>query len=407
MRVSVSGLAGRGAALCAAVSLAAVAITPNGAQAAFPGANGDIAYASLGPTSNDIFRIPPQGGTPVNVSSNPGNDFNPSWSPDGLRIAAAHENVAQTQRDIHIYDAATGASTPVTNDAPADVQATWSPDGTMIAFQRTVVQTPPQDVDIYVVPADGSAPPTPLITGTGLQTTPAWSPDGTRLAYSDNSGGNTDVEVVAANGTGPQTPIAQSGVGEFHPDWSPDSSQIVLSRNANILIANADGTGTPQPVVGTAATEENPVWSPDGTKVVFSLGNFPADVATVALDGSDQFPVTSTGDNETGPDWQRVEPTPPTPPTADTTPPETTIVTGPPNKTKKKRASFEFISSEPGSSFECSLDGGAFAPCASGHTFKAKKGRHSFAVRAIDAAANVDPTPARDDWKVRKKRKKK
>jgi hypothetical protein len=84
--------------------------------------------------------------------------------------------------------------------------------------------------------------------------------------------------------------------------------------------------------------------------------------------------------------------------------PETHIIKGPKDKTKKKKATFEFSSSEPSVSFECSVDGQPFIPCTSPDTVKVKKGRHNFQVRARDAAGNVDPTPASDDWKVKKRR---
>ena len=90
----------------------------------------------------------------------------------------------------------------------------------------------------------------------------------------------------------------------------------------------------------------------------------------------------------------------------DTSPPETQITNGPKKKTKKKQATFEFSSSEPGSTFECKLDSGQFEPCGSPKEYKVKKGKHSFSVRAKDAAGNVDSTPASVDWKVKKKKKK-
>jgi len=90
----------------------------------------------------------------------------------------------------------------------------------------------------------------------------------------------------------------------------------------------------------------------------------------------------------------------------DCSPPETSIIKGPKHKTRKRRATFEFASSEPGSTFECSLDAGAFAPCASPDTLKVKKGKHTFSVRAKDPAGNADGSPASDDWKVKRKRKK-
>lgn len=90
----------------------------------------------------------------------------------------------------------------------------------------------------------------------------------------------------------------------------------------------------------------------------------------------------------------------------DADPPETTITKGPKKKTKKKKARFEFASDEPGSSFQCKLDKGAFEPCASPDKVKArKKGKHTFEVRAVDAAGNVDASPASQSWKRKKKRK--
>jgi len=86
--------------------------------------------------------------------------------------------------------------------------------------------------------------------------------------------------------------------------------------------------------------------------------------------------------------------------------PETTITKRPKDKTKKKQATFEFSSGEPGSPFECSLNGGPFEPCTSPDTVKGKKGKNHFEVRAKDALGNTG-SPASDDWKVKKRKKKK
>lgn len=84
----------------------------------------------------------------------------------------------------------------------------------------------------------------------------------------------------------------------------------------------------------------------------------------------------------------------------DITPPETTITSGPSDSTSSTSASFSFTSSEPGS-FQCSLDGAGFTACSSPKTYTAlSDGQHTFEVRAIDRAGNVDPTPARREWSV-------
>ncbi|HYH61052.1 MAG TPA: beta-propeller fold lactonase family protein [Solirubrobacterales bacterium] len=95
----------------------------------------------------------------------------------------------------------------------------------------------------------------------------------------------------------------------------------------------------------------------------------------------------------------------------DTTPPETQITKGPKQKSKSKKATFEFtgtddVTAPAALSFECSLDGEPVASCSSPATFdKLKKGKHEFEVQARDQAGNTDASPASYDWKVKKKKK--
>ena len=88
-------------------------------------------------------------------------------------------------------------------------------------------------------------------------------------------------------------------------------------------------------------------------------------------------------------------------PVDDTTPPETTIGSGPEGTTGATSASFTFSSSEPGSSFGCRLDGASWAPCTSPTSYDGlSEGAHTFEVRATDAAGNTDLTPASRTWNV-------
>ena len=92
--------------------------------------------------------------------------------------------------------------------------------------------------------------------------------------------------------------------------------------------------------------------------------------------------------------------------TADQAAPQTAITDGPKNRTRRKRARFEFTGTDARviASFECSLDGAAFTACASPHTVRVKRGRHTFQARAVDQAGNVGAA-ASDEWKVKKKRR--
>jgi hypothetical protein len=91
--------------------------------------------------------------------------------------------------------------------------------------------------------------------------------------------------------------------------------------------------------------------------------------------------------------------------TVDTTPPDTTITSNPPNPSNSGAASFGFSGSDPGgsgvASFECKLDAGSFGTCTSPKSYSGLAlGPHTFQVRAKDAAGNLDPTPASYTWEV-------
>ena len=85
----------------------------------------------------------------------------------------------------------------------------------------------------------------------------------------------------------------------------------------------------------------------------------------------------------------------------DATPPQTTITGGPSGDTADSTPTFDFASSETGSSFTCQIDGAAAVPCSSPYTTGTlAQGPHTFAVVATDAAGNSDATPATRSFTV-------
>ena len=85
--------------------------------------------------------------------------------------------------------------------------------------------------------------------------------------------------------------------------------------------------------------------------------------------------------------------------TVDRTTPDTTLVTSPGDPSRDSTPDFTFSSSELGSTFECSVDGGAWAACTTPHTTAPlADGPRTFDVRAIDAAGNTDATPSNWAW---------
>ena len=106
--------------------------------------------------------------------------------------------------------------------------------------------------------------------------------------------------------------------------------------------------------------------------------------------GADEFTVSSSSQ----------------PPPGDNFPPDTGIRKGPKKKTFKRHFKFEFGGSEPGSRSSASSTRAAGRPAPRRTEVKGlKRGKHVFAVRAIDQAGNPDPTPADRRWKVIKRPK--
>jgi len=127
-------------------SLAAIVASP--AQAAYPGGNDLIAFES----GFELYVMPADGSTaPVRISPKPaGANFfetDPAFSPDGTMIAFSRSNPTGGA-DVWVspFDPAspvlpgTGSWTKVTSGA--DGQPTWSPDGTKIAFERAITWSP-------------------------------------------------------------------------------------------------------------------------------------------------------------------------------------------------------------------------------------------------------------------------
>jgi dipeptidyl aminopeptidase/acylaminoacyl peptidase len=124
------------------------------AEATFPGKPGKIAYASSdilpdgSTTDTEIYTINPTGGTPFQLTNNERRDTDPSYSPNGQRIA-----YTGTYGDSEIYTINATGGTPlqVTNNTTDEDSPSYSPDGQRIAFSRW----DGTDYEIYTVNATG------------------------------------------------------------------------------------------------------------------------------------------------------------------------------------------------------------------------------------------------------------
>src|SRR5262245_44719924 len=143
----------------------------------------------------------------------------PSWSPDGGRIAfTRHETGGEftqsTQDDIVVMDSDGSDQQQVTPDVAgqSSFRPTWSPDGEQLAFLRSdavFVSSPIRYGDLFIANLDGSGE-TPLTRGK-LVSGPAWSTDGRLIGMAMGTRGhgvplvsNTDIYTVDVAGRRPR-----------------------------------------------------------------------------------------------------------------------------------------------------------------------------------------------------------
>ena len=102
----------------------------------------------------------------VQVTTGDFDDSTPRWSPDGKRLAFVSRREGrdpdrENNRDIYLVDAAPGATpTRLTTWAGSDEEPTWSPDGSKIAYlqgSEPLLYAYSQDV-IAVLPVSGGTP---------------------------------------------------------------------------------------------------------------------------------------------------------------------------------------------------------------------------------------------------------
>jgi dipeptidyl aminopeptidase/acylaminoacyl peptidase len=110
-------------------------------------------------TVNHYLRSRPEPAAPATVwaalplTTLPGREYNPSFSPDGSQVAFIWDGEDGTP---HVYIKLVGLGRPLrlTNDRHEDHGAAWSPDGRFIAFYRDVT---PERMAVILVPALGGA----------------------------------------------------------------------------------------------------------------------------------------------------------------------------------------------------------------------------------------------------------
>ena len=157
------------------IALLLVLLTAPAAEAAFPGANGRIAFTRDAGANEEIYTAQPDGTDARAITTNAWGDRMPAFSPDGSRIAFV--SLENGTSEIYVMDA------DGTAHAAHRLRRQRLRPGVVAGRGADRLHEQP----FAATPTSGSwtstARTAPLATHAADDTDPAWSPDGSTIAF--------------------------------------------------------------------------------------------------------------------------------------------------------------------------------------------------------------------------------
>ncbi|MDH5618106.1 MAG: Tol-Pal system beta propeller repeat protein TolB [Gammaproteobacteria bacterium] len=217
-----------------------------------------LAYVSFEGDKSSIFVQTLRTGNRFSVSSKPGINGAPSFSPDGRKLVVTLGGV-DGNLDIYVLDINSRRTTRLTTHRAIDTEGAWSPDGRYIYFTSDRSGGP----QIYRVSAEGGSPERVTFEGS-YNARPRLSPDGKRLAMVHNDQGNFRIAVMSLERK--DLLVLSSGRQDESPSFAPNSDILIYAtrqgRDGVLETVSADGLIRQKMASRAGGDVREPVWSP-------------------------------------------------------------------------------------------------------------------------------------------------
>ncbi|MCD6508544.1 PD40 domain-containing protein [Candidatus Poribacteria bacterium] len=257
----------------------------------------------------DIFMMDINGRNLKNLTDTPMDwERNPSWPPDGRRIAFISEMA------IHILDLETGQRKRISPPNSCDFYPSWSPDGKKILFESILSG----NAEIFICDADGRNRRR-LTNHPSSDQQPVFTPDGKKVVFVSRREDTPSLFVLNLTGREvKRLPVGGKVVATWRPAvlpdggvitfkgkeaWSPDGKKIsfttrILPLKGEIWFLDLESGETRKITDGVGAC-----WSPDGRRIAFTRyknQNDP-DIFICDVDGEDAIDLTNRTTKERSP----------------------------------------------------------------------------------------------------------
>ncbi len=262
--------------------------------------------------ADDLWSVSRKGGRAVRLTTAPGKEAHPFFSPDGKWIAFSGDYDGNT--DVYVMPAEGGEPKRLTAHPAPDTVVGWTRDGKAIIFSSPMLAN--NDLPrLYTVPTTGGFPnPLPLPSGTMA----SYSPDGKHLAYVPTfkwelawkryRGGQTYPIWIADLSDSKVKPIPRDNTNDEQPMWVGDKIYYLSDKRGPIgLYSYSTENGKEAEEIKGEGFDIKSATAGPGGIVYEKLGSL--NIYDPATHESTQVPVEISGDfMEVRPEFKSLAP---------------------------------------------------------------------------------------------------